>query len=80
MTEWTSIEDRLPEKDEYVLVCREVADDLAIGVWDGVDWYTNHPGFTTGEAITHWMPLPYPPKVVETRCTKKDSNQNKNNV
>lgn len=60
--EWISVEDRLPEVDEtgytYVLVCMDdefitTADfttDESFGLWED-----------SGE-VTHWMPLPEPPK------------------
>lgn len=59
---WISVEDRLPEDDARVLVCDTREDYVSIweyfgdGLWfgDEVIWAT--------EDITHWMPLPEPPK------------------
>jgi hypothetical protein len=47
--EWISVEDRLPEEGEHILVCYS----------DGwiCDQYTPF-----DDGVTHWMPLPEPPK------------------
>jgi hypothetical protein len=66
MSEWISVKDRLPEPETLVLS------------WDGkyiqIEYFgfffgfefgpaTNDPVFTNkGYKITHWMPLPEPPK------------------
>ena len=67
-SEWISVEDRLPEIDESVLVCRNWRGKLVQCVDkirlcydrekpDGEQkWY----GFMYSE-ITHWQPLPAPP-------------------
>ena len=61
-SEWISVEDRLPTLDEtgytYVLVCMS---DEFITAAD----YTRNEGFGLWEdsgEVTHWMPLPEPPK------------------
>ena len=76
MAEWISVNDRLPDssgvmydESEYVLVCEKYNH----GLWDGQ--YVSICGFTANgwdecdnfgsvrpERITHWMPLPEPPK------------------
>ena len=68
--EWISVKERLPEEETSVLVWAEWADDpggysceLAM-LCDG-NWYNN--GVIAGElhyklTVTHWMPLPAPPK------------------
>lgn len=67
-TGWISVKDRLPEMSGYYLVCTHNTfyDTYCIskvyfsgGVWGSLrKRYTN---------ITHWMPLPEPPKE-ETEC------------
>lgn len=56
---WISVTERMPEKHKRVFVCTRWK---AVGIdfvnADG-DWYT------TG-GVTHWMPLPEPPKEVDT--------------
>ena len=59
---WISVKDRLPENGKKVLVyCKENKNDYEIGAYS--DTYR---GFfvrqTCYENITHWMPLPQPPK------------------
>ena len=59
MSEWISIDDRLPEKDEGVIIYP------MDGMVGHADYFFN--AFSTwgyGEVngVTHWMPLPEPPK------------------
>jgi hypothetical protein len=58
MKDWISVEDRLPDNPNEVLVFYQY-NDSAAGQWvtEYVDssWLTQLP-------ITHWMPLPGPPK------------------
>ena len=57
-TTWISVKDRLPEKYEEVLVY-----SAKYGVQ--VDWIadnTDYLWWNYGELVTHWMPLPEPPK------------------
>ena len=64
MSKWISVDDRLPEVGEI-----DPASGYEYGavlVYDGEDVYEEfvhfiRPGVNTGE-ITHWMPLPEPPK------------------
>ena len=61
MPRWIPVTDRLPEKWKWVLVCFDGADVPSTGFvnsagdWIGEDMYTNYD-------VTHWMPLPEPPK------------------
>lgn len=65
--EWISVKDRLPEHDDYCLVClgRHI---VRIGVYKYGHWhycvgiYMTEPELRPGMYVTHWMPLPEPPK------------------
>ncbi|WP_298032179.1 DUF551 domain-containing protein [uncultured Dysosmobacter sp.] len=72
LTGWISVKDRLPEKgneDWYnIVLTKERSGDLPmrrivkVGYWD---WYHKRFwGFEVGYGytVTHWMPLPEPPK------------------
>ena len=63
MTEWISVKDRLPKLFEDVLTydgdggirinwLEELVDEVAYFAYGG-------------KYVTHWMPLPEPPKIVE---------------
>lgn len=57
--EWVSVEERLPEEKQRVIVrCERVGTSVGWILWG--NWMTDiGPG--AGKA-THWMPLPQPPK------------------
>lgn len=71
--EWISVKDRLPRYNETVLIYRPfMAEDISVGNYygyygeDDEEW---HEGWvccgtivTDKDVITHWMPLPEPPK------------------
>jgi len=60
---WISVEDELPKKDGmYLLSAKdEVGDEITIvECWVENGWYDNN--FYNIEGVTHWMPLPTPPK------------------
>jgi len=70
MSEWISVEDRLPPIDTEVLVfshgnmnvCSLIRPDeeMADVVWeDDYGYWDDDEGVA---AVTHWMPLPKPPK------------------
>ena len=65
MSEWISVEERLPEKKQDVLMAFETG-TMAVGWWHDADehitfWcaYTDDGFYTDCDCIpTHWMPLP----------------------
>ena len=63
--EWISVEDRLPENCQEVLVYRGQHSDLMnVYTYMGNDSWEDDYGYwsrTEDEGITHWMPLPSPP-------------------
>ena len=64
MSNWIPVSERLPERDEYVLVTTEWG-DITIGErLSNNDWYI-HEGATNADIddILAWMSLPEPYKV-----------------
>ena len=64
---WISVEERLPEMHEEVLICTEDYGESELGfamvaVWDGSDWIDTWDRRGTIHCVTHWRPLPEPPK------------------
>ena len=67
--EWISVKDRLPETDDWVLVCRKtiktgyttiVVDRCTFTVGGDRMWLAEYA--TYKQVVTHWMQLPQPPK------------------
>lgn len=61
---WISVKDRLPERGVFVAVyygnfIGELVDTF---MWDGECWRNANAFIEDSENITHWMPLPEPPK------------------
>ena len=74
MQEWISVDDRLPDNKEYDWVLAQVVEDNGFmhiptvmeyrqskNDWfeETYGWLSDHNGAFT---VTHWMPLPLPPK------------------
>ena len=73
--EWISVKDRLPEEDDnyIVTVCDEGCSD-GEGIWYSTvvvvaeyykgswTWYEGSSEYSLEGIVTHWMPLPKPPK------------------
>lgn len=57
---WISVEDRLPEQGEEA-ICIAADGDMMIGKY--TEWGWMFPCYF--EELTHWMPIPQPPKEVE---------------
>ena len=56
--EWVSVEERLPEEKQRVIVrCERIGTSVGWILWG--EWKTDI-GPDAGE-VTHWMPLPAPP-------------------
>ena len=85
MSEWISVKDKLPEKDEQYLVykvykgpnfnefglqevcgfatnLKDIDDEWFTKKRAGFYEYDSEVGFYEPAGITHWMPLPEPPK------------------
>lgn len=60
MSNWISVEDRLPEKEIYILYYFDVT-GVGLGKFDGLNTFYSCMGWLTGD-VTHWQPLPEPPK------------------
>lgn len=65
MSEWISVEERLPPNEEEVLAfCDGAAGSfLIIGMYDEImDAWTETWSHDYLYSVTHWMPLPEPPR------------------
>ena len=69
--EWISVEDRLPDlipcnagtAYSEAVIAWTSGRKAMIAVWDGIDWIAPFDYWEAwGEEITHWMPMPQPPK------------------
>jgi len=60
MSEWISVKDKLPEPMKAVLI---ISKSTGIPFFDGIaiDWVRDGK-FNRFKKVTHWMPLPAPPK------------------
>lgn len=66
--EWISVEDRLPDVLQEVFVYRgnHIGNLMNVYTYVGGDMWQDELGFgcrQVDEGITHWMPLPEPPKM-----------------
>lgn len=62
---WISVKDDLPPYGQPVIVCRPYSKDclkVEQGYRDLGDWWWVYGTLT--KRVTHWMPLPKPPKEV----------------
>ena len=72
---WISVEERLPETGQDVLV--KFPQNMAVASRDMGEWVVNSgDGWCTGICLsadekepTHWMPLPEPPKEERAECS-----------
>ena len=57
--EWVSVDDRLPDDDEVVIICTD-KNFVYAGELIGDTWFLDNDSWTA--TVTHWMPIPQPPK------------------
>ncbi len=62
---WVSVEDRLPLKDDWVLV-NYVLDGVGMASFNGEDLWLDWDGDLYGTP-THWQPLPAPPAISQDK-------------
>lgn len=65
---WISVEERLPERQDTVLLyVEDYGSWITLGRRSGDGWYVNEAAEGGGpkplDRFTHWMPLPEPPEV-----------------
>ena len=74
--EWISVKDRLPEESgNYIVCCDDSSCSYGEGIWYSSDvvvvseyyegswtWYEGGTEWSLENIVTHWMPLPQPPK------------------
>ena len=58
---WIPVSERLPENGDTVIVC-DTREDYVNSFWYDHGWWYNEGHRVSLEEITHWMPLPEPPK------------------
>ena len=57
--EWISVDERLPEREGKYLVATF---DRRVGIGNLIDYYCDGDLSFDNYKVTHWMPLPEPPK------------------
>ena len=63
--EWVSVDDRLPEeKGRYLTANKRFGDKIVVfDLWFGGGfWYVDEEDGVFDFEVTHWMPMPNPPK------------------
>ena len=73
---WISVKDRLPEESgNYIVCCDDSSCSYGEGIWYSSDvvvvseyyegswiWYEGGTEWSLENIVTHWMPIPQPPK------------------
>ena len=70
---WISVQERLPKTFEPVIVCREIGGGevkVEQGHKDVTDWWKVYG--TRTKQVTHWMPLPEPPRDERGRAERRN--------
>ena len=63
MSEWISVEERMPSRDSNVLIYLRTNNESWVHVsWFSGDYWVDEDGLPLVYYISHWMPLPEPPK------------------
>ena len=64
--EWISVKERLPEDSRSVILCTR-SRIVGVGFYSKTtrNWVQHYSGGGIYVDVTHWMPLPEPPKGVE---------------
>lgn len=67
MADWISVKERLPEELTHVIVFMEATEQgVCVAFIENGKWLDGESGhgivFMQQELVTHWMPLPEPPK------------------
>lgn len=59
---WISVKERYPNHGDVVMICTK-DNDVQVFQWDNVygGWVGDRYNYST-KYVTHWMPLPMPPK------------------
>lgn len=73
--EWISVKDRLPdERDTYIVYTDDTSENVSEPIWSkevvltaefdeyGWSWREGVNDYDITNFVTHWMPLPEPPK------------------
>lgn len=67
---WISVKDRLPENETEVIIIvqHKIGWYRAFAWHDEYGWHSSAEEFGDGESdfVTHWMPMPEPPREAET--------------
>lgn len=63
VNQWISVNDRLPNNYEEVLVASKLGNIVYFAWYDAdISMFMGHSHMWTTREVTHWMPLPEPPK------------------
>lgn len=75
MDEWISVEDKLPKYKSLYIICANMGfidtsimlhEMVFVALWDGTNWIgVDDRSPLKYSTVTHWMPLPEPPKEEE---------------
>lgn len=61
-TGWISVKDRLPEREEAVVVLTEGMELLVANIDEKFDYWYHEEGILSMSYVTHWLPIPELPE------------------